>query len=284
MLAVTPAQIQAAAKKYLTPDKRAVLEIQPAPRRASRPEGGTVNASQHRLLRSALPLALCRADGRPHQAAADTAHSRRTNCRRSSKPSCPTAWASCWWRTPDFRWSRARINLQAGSQVRSRRTARPRRGRGHRVHRRHARRAPRARSPKRPTPSAARSAASAGADSMTISGSALSENLSRLLVAHGGCAPATPTSRTDEVEPLQAEPHPEPDGRALASPASWPKRRWRRWCTARRRTRTSRPRRRPSQKLDSKMLAGFRDTYLVPNNATLDADRQAPGARRAAQN
>ncbi|SPE36584.1 M16 family peptidase [Candidatus Sulfopaludibacter sp. SbA6] len=30
MLAVTPAQIQAAAKKYLTPDKRAVLEIQPA--------------------------------------------------------------------------------------------------------------------------------------------------------------------------------------------------------------------------------------------------------------
>ncbi len=31
MLAVTPAQIQAAAKKYFTPDKRAVLEIQPAP-------------------------------------------------------------------------------------------------------------------------------------------------------------------------------------------------------------------------------------------------------------
>ncbi|HTS26480.1 MAG TPA: pitrilysin family protein [Bryobacteraceae bacterium] len=31
MLAVTPAQIQAAAKKYLTPDKRAVLEIVPAP-------------------------------------------------------------------------------------------------------------------------------------------------------------------------------------------------------------------------------------------------------------
>jgi len=30
-LAVTPAQIQAAAKKYLTADKRAVLEIQPAP-------------------------------------------------------------------------------------------------------------------------------------------------------------------------------------------------------------------------------------------------------------
>ncbi len=30
-LAVTPAQIQAAAKKYLTPDKRAVLEIVPAP-------------------------------------------------------------------------------------------------------------------------------------------------------------------------------------------------------------------------------------------------------------
>ncbi|HWC96890.1 MAG TPA: pitrilysin family protein [Candidatus Sulfopaludibacter sp.] len=31
ILAVTPAQIQAAAKKYLTPEKRAVLEIQPAP-------------------------------------------------------------------------------------------------------------------------------------------------------------------------------------------------------------------------------------------------------------
>jgi predicted Zn-dependent peptidase len=31
LLAVTPAEIQAAAKKYLTPDKRAVLEIQPAP-------------------------------------------------------------------------------------------------------------------------------------------------------------------------------------------------------------------------------------------------------------
>jgi len=31
MLAVTPAQIQAAAKKYLTPDRRAVLEINPAP-------------------------------------------------------------------------------------------------------------------------------------------------------------------------------------------------------------------------------------------------------------
>src|SRR5579871_1786981 len=31
MLAVTPEQIQAAAKKYLVPDKRAVMEIQPAP-------------------------------------------------------------------------------------------------------------------------------------------------------------------------------------------------------------------------------------------------------------
>jgi predicted Zn-dependent peptidase len=31
MLAVTPAQIQAAAKKFLTPDKRAVMEIVPAP-------------------------------------------------------------------------------------------------------------------------------------------------------------------------------------------------------------------------------------------------------------
>ena len=31
ILAVTPAQIQAAAKKYLTPERRAVLEIQPAP-------------------------------------------------------------------------------------------------------------------------------------------------------------------------------------------------------------------------------------------------------------
>jgi predicted Zn-dependent peptidase len=31
MLAVTPAQIQAAAKKFLTPDQRAVMEIVPAP-------------------------------------------------------------------------------------------------------------------------------------------------------------------------------------------------------------------------------------------------------------
>lgn len=34
MLAVTPAQVQAAAKKYLTPQHRAVLEIQPAPQGA----------------------------------------------------------------------------------------------------------------------------------------------------------------------------------------------------------------------------------------------------------
>jgi zinc protease len=34
MLAVTPAQIQAAAKKYFTTDKRVVLEIQPAPQAA----------------------------------------------------------------------------------------------------------------------------------------------------------------------------------------------------------------------------------------------------------
>ena len=34
MLAVTPAQIQAAAKKYLVPEKRAVLKIQPAPQGA----------------------------------------------------------------------------------------------------------------------------------------------------------------------------------------------------------------------------------------------------------
>jgi len=42
ILAVTPAQIQAAAKKYLTPARRAVLEIQPAPgpqRGASQKEG-----------------------------------------------------------------------------------------------------------------------------------------------------------------------------------------------------------------------------------------------------
>jgi zinc protease len=36
ILAVTPAQIQAAAKKYLTADKRAVLEIQPAPEQAGK--------------------------------------------------------------------------------------------------------------------------------------------------------------------------------------------------------------------------------------------------------
>jgi predicted Zn-dependent peptidase len=31
VLAVTPAQIQAAARKYLTPEHRAVLQIDPAP-------------------------------------------------------------------------------------------------------------------------------------------------------------------------------------------------------------------------------------------------------------
>ena len=31
-LAVTPAQIQAAVKKYLVPEKRVILEIQPAPK------------------------------------------------------------------------------------------------------------------------------------------------------------------------------------------------------------------------------------------------------------
>jgi predicted Zn-dependent peptidase len=39
MLAVTPAQIQAAAKKYLTPQNRAILEIQPAPPNAEKKEG-----------------------------------------------------------------------------------------------------------------------------------------------------------------------------------------------------------------------------------------------------
>ena len=39
MLAVTPAQIQAAAKKYLTPQNRAILEIQPAPKSAEKKEG-----------------------------------------------------------------------------------------------------------------------------------------------------------------------------------------------------------------------------------------------------
>ncbi len=39
MLAVTPAQIQAAAKKYLAPAQRAVLVIQPAPRQAGQKEG-----------------------------------------------------------------------------------------------------------------------------------------------------------------------------------------------------------------------------------------------------
>jgi predicted Zn-dependent peptidase len=39
MLAVTPEQIQAAAKKYLTPERRAVLEIQPAPAGAPAKEG-----------------------------------------------------------------------------------------------------------------------------------------------------------------------------------------------------------------------------------------------------
>ena len=39
MLAVTPAQVQAAAKKYLTPDRRAILEIQPAPQGGAEPKG-----------------------------------------------------------------------------------------------------------------------------------------------------------------------------------------------------------------------------------------------------
>jgi predicted Zn-dependent peptidase len=39
MLAVTPAQVQAAAKKYLTPQNRAILEIQPAPQGAEKKEG-----------------------------------------------------------------------------------------------------------------------------------------------------------------------------------------------------------------------------------------------------
>jgi zinc protease len=39
MLAVTPEQIQAAAKQYLTPDRRAVMVIQPAPASASAKEG-----------------------------------------------------------------------------------------------------------------------------------------------------------------------------------------------------------------------------------------------------
>lgn len=39
MLAVTPAQIQAAAKKYLVPEKRAVLDIQPAPAAETAKEG-----------------------------------------------------------------------------------------------------------------------------------------------------------------------------------------------------------------------------------------------------
>jgi predicted Zn-dependent peptidase len=39
MLAVTPAQIQAAAKKYLTPQNRAILEIQPAPQGGDKKEG-----------------------------------------------------------------------------------------------------------------------------------------------------------------------------------------------------------------------------------------------------
>jgi zinc protease len=39
MLAVTPEQIQAAAKKYLTPAQRAVLVIQPAPQQAGQKEG-----------------------------------------------------------------------------------------------------------------------------------------------------------------------------------------------------------------------------------------------------
>jgi len=44
MLAVTPAQIQAAAKKYLTPERRAVMEIQPAP--PTQPAGPGVKGDQ----------------------------------------------------------------------------------------------------------------------------------------------------------------------------------------------------------------------------------------------
>lgn len=45
MLAVTPAQIQAAAKKYLTPERRAVMEIQPAPP-TQKPAGPGVKGDQ----------------------------------------------------------------------------------------------------------------------------------------------------------------------------------------------------------------------------------------------
>jgi zinc protease len=46
MLAVTPAQIQAAAKKYLTADRRAVLEIDPAPAGGSGPSQGARKEAQ----------------------------------------------------------------------------------------------------------------------------------------------------------------------------------------------------------------------------------------------
>ena len=89
----------------------------------------------------------------------------------------------------------------------------------------------------------------AGADALTISGSALAENLTQLLVLMADVA-MNATFPQDEVGPVQAEPHPEPAIAALAAILPGLRRRCRRWCTAHRRMRTSRPPRRLSRRLD----------------------------------
>ncbi len=174
---------------------------------------------------------------KPPQTPAD---SRVTSCRRCSRPSCRTAWAWCWWKTRAFPLVTARLTFQAGSKfdpkdmpglaeaVASLLTegTKTRTSRADLRRDRCARRLARARPPE-PIRSA-------------ISGNALSENLPKLLDADGGRRHATPTFPQDEVEPLQAESHPEPAAAALASPASWRRRRWRKWSTDRRPTRTSR--------------------------------------------
>ena len=80
MLAVTPEQIQAAAKKYFTTDKRVILEIQPAP------QGGPRHRPRPRRkskmwMRSIAILTLgarrvIGPDDGPDQAAADAADPR----------------------------------------------------------------------------------------------------------------------------------------------------------------------------------------------------------------
>ena len=87
MLAVTPAQIQAAAKKYLTPERRAVLEIDPT-------------RSRRRRANNDLPI--------PH----------RGPCR-------PVADRARRWTAPSRRSHAAHPRLQAAAGLRNQAPQRP---------------------------------------------------------------------------------------------------------------------------------------------------------------